>query len=80
MDPEQADFFYVPVYTSCLFHPVLGWADLPWYYGAGGTPSHAAQQTGRAGTWLGVSCDKGGLPFVLLLLLLLLGNGISIPV
>ena len=36
LDPEQADFFYVPVYTSCFFHPVLGWADFPYWYGNGG--------------------------------------------
>ena len=23
LDPEEADFFYVPVYASCWFHP--GW-------------------------------------------------------
>ncbi|CAK0774152.1 hypothetical protein CVIRNUC_004140 [Coccomyxa viridis] len=33
LDPEQADFFYVPVYTSCFIHPVWGYVDHPWYYG-----------------------------------------------
>ena len=33
LDPEQADFFYVPVYTSCFIHPVWGFVDHPWYYG-----------------------------------------------
>ena len=36
LDPDQADFFYAPVYTSCFLHPVLGWADYPWFYGPGG--------------------------------------------
>ncbi|KXZ54698.1 hypothetical protein GPECTOR_4g766 [Gonium pectorale] len=31
-DPEEADFFYVPMYLTCLMWPVLGWADHPWYY------------------------------------------------
>ena len=33
LDPEQADYFYVPVYTSCFIHPVWGFVDHPWYYG-----------------------------------------------
>ena len=33
LDPEQADYFYVPVYTSCFIHPVWGFLDHPWYYG-----------------------------------------------
>ena len=32
-DPEEADFFYVPTYVTCLLHPVQGWVDFPWYYG-----------------------------------------------
>jgi hypothetical protein len=36
LDPEEADFFYVPVYTSCWMHPVYGWADHPWWYGVAG--------------------------------------------
>ena len=32
-DPEEADFFYVPTYVTCLMHPVQGWVDFPWYYG-----------------------------------------------
>lgn len=35
-NPEEADFFYVPVYTSCYAHPIFGWADYPWFYGIGG--------------------------------------------
>ena len=36
LDPEEADFFFVPVYTSCFIHPVLGWADMPFWHGPGG--------------------------------------------
>lgn len=35
MDPEEADLFYVPAYTSCFVWPVYGWADYPWWYSAG---------------------------------------------
>ncbi len=30
LDPEEADFFYMPVYTSCFLHPVWGYVDHPW--------------------------------------------------
>eukprot|EP00775_Hariotina_reticulata_P004291 gene4291-4543_t len=36
LDPEEADFFYVPAYTSCFMWPVHGWADYPWWYSEGG--------------------------------------------
>lgn len=36
LDPKEADFFYVPVYTSCFIHPVYAWADMPFFYGPGG--------------------------------------------
>ena len=36
LDPEEADFFYVPTYTSCFMYPVNGWADFPFWYSAGG--------------------------------------------
>ena len=32
-DPEEADFFYVPVYVNTLTWPVFAWADGPWYGG-----------------------------------------------
>lgn len=35
-DPEEADFFYVPVYTSCLIHPVALWSTWPAYPTPGG--------------------------------------------
>ncbi|KAG2491270.1 hypothetical protein HYH03_010277 [Edaphochlamys debaryana] len=30
-DPEEADFFFVPVQVTCYLWPVLGWADHPWF-------------------------------------------------
>lgn len=33
LDPDEADFFYVPVYTSCFMHPVFGWSDHPFWHG-----------------------------------------------
>lgn len=32
LDPEEADFFYVPAYLSCYLWPVHGWADFPSWY------------------------------------------------
>ncbi|GBF90972.1 exostosin-like glycosyltransferase [Raphidocelis subcapitata] len=32
LDPEEADFFFVPLLTTCWFHPIAGWADHPWWY------------------------------------------------
>eukprot|EP00775_Hariotina_reticulata_P001698 gene1698-2044_t len=32
LDPEQADFFYVPVYAACFMEAVAGWADAPWWH------------------------------------------------
>ncbi|RMZ55166.1 hypothetical protein APUTEX25_005444 [Auxenochlorella protothecoides] len=32
LDPEEADFFYVPVYTSCLIMPVQNFGDGPYYH------------------------------------------------
>ncbi|GFR49029.1 hypothetical protein Agub_g11051, partial [Astrephomene gubernaculifera] len=31
-DPDQADFFYVPVYGSCFIYPVHCYADGPWWH------------------------------------------------
>lgn len=36
LNPEEADFFYAPVYASCYLHPVYGWADMPFWHGPGG--------------------------------------------
>ncbi len=35
-DPEEADFFYVPVYTSCYIYPVYAYNDFPWWYAPSG--------------------------------------------
>ncbi|GFH25039.1 uncharacterized protein HaLaN_22932 [Haematococcus lacustris] len=29
-DPEEADFFFAPVYLTCYLWPVHGWTDGPW--------------------------------------------------
>ena len=36
LNPEEADFFYVPVYTSCNAFPVYGFNDFPWFHGGPG--------------------------------------------
>eukprot|EP00798_Chlamydomonas_sp_ICE-L_P006523 gene6523-3163_t len=42
-DPNEADYFFVPVLTTCLIFPVFAWADQPWYYGPQQLrPLHAA--------------------------------------
>ena len=33
---QEADFFYLPVYTSCFIFPVLGAADFPYFHRQGG--------------------------------------------
>ncbi|KAK9909083.1 hypothetical protein WJX75_006916 [Coccomyxa subellipsoidea] len=53
LDPEAADFFYVPVYTSCFIHPVYGWSDTPWFHNPGGPRvMHAATMLLEAKRWL----------------------------
>jgi hypothetical protein len=43
LDPEEADFFYIPVYPSCNAHPVLGFSDFPWFHGGpGANRAHSA--------------------------------------
>jgi hypothetical protein len=37
LDPEEADFFYMPVYLSCFYFPVYGAADFPWFHGGPST-------------------------------------------
>ena len=34
LDPEEADFFYLPVYTACWQNPVHGYLDFPWFHGS----------------------------------------------
>jgi hypothetical protein len=44
MDPEEADFFFVPAYVSCFTWPIVGWADFPfWYAASSGRVSHMAK-------------------------------------
>ncbi|KAG1671014.1 hypothetical protein FOA52_014258 [Chlamydomonas sp. UWO 241] len=35
-DPEEADFFYVPIYSSCFIFPIHCWADGPWWHAPSG--------------------------------------------
>lgn len=35
-DPEEADFFFVPIYVTCYFWPIIGWADHPWWHAPSG--------------------------------------------
>ncbi|KFM24871.1 putative glucuronoxylan glucuronosyltransferase F8H [Auxenochlorella protothecoides] len=44
LDPEEADFFYVPLYTACYIQPVVTWGDGPFYYGP--IPGRTIQATG----------------------------------
>lgn len=30
-DPDEADFFYVPQYSTCYIYPIHNWADYPWF-------------------------------------------------
>ena len=32
LDPAEADFFYIPVYTACYMMPVHGYADMPYFH------------------------------------------------
>ena len=35
-DPEEADFFYMPIYSSCFIFPIHCWADGPWWHAPSG--------------------------------------------
>ena len=37
---QEADFFYVPVYTNLVIIPVTGWSDGPYYYSPGALVVH----------------------------------------
>ncbi|KAG1658531.1 hypothetical protein FOA52_008417 [Chlamydomonas sp. UWO 241] len=53
-DPDEADFFYVPVYITCMMWPVLGWADHPFFYAPVHDirPMHAMNMILEAKRWL----------------------------
>jgi hypothetical protein len=53
-DPEDADFFYVPVYLTCFVWPVLGWADYPYYYAptVNARPMHVTNMLLEVKRWL----------------------------
>eukprot|EP00798_Chlamydomonas_sp_ICE-L_P015005 gene15005-21073_t len=37
MNPEEADYFYMPIYSSCFIFPIHCWADGPWWYAPAGS-------------------------------------------
>ena len=39
---QEADFFYVPVYTNLVIIPVTGWTDGPYYYSPGALVVHCS--------------------------------------
>ncbi|GAX76857.1 hypothetical protein CEUSTIGMA_g4303.t1 [Chlamydomonas eustigma] len=53
-DPEEADYFYVPLYVTCYFWPIIGWADHPWWYGPQGSPRpmHGANMMLELQQWI----------------------------
>ncbi|KAG1664535.1 hypothetical protein FOA52_013002 [Chlamydomonas sp. UWO 241] len=53
-DPEEADFFYVPQYSSCYFYPIFGWADWPWFAapGQGLRVAHGANMVQQTKDWI----------------------------
>ena len=53
-DPEEADFFYVPIYVTTMMWPVLGWADFPFFHApqAYPRPMHAANMVLDAKRWV----------------------------
>jgi hypothetical protein len=54
LNPEEADFFYVPVYLACFMWPVYGAADAPWPRGgpAANRAQAAAALLEEAGAWV----------------------------
>eukprot|EP00198_Chlamydomonas_reinhardtii_P007427 XP_001696764.1 exostosin-like glycosyltransferase [Chlamydomonas reinhardtii] len=44
-DPEEADFFFVPVQLTCYLWPVLGWADHPWFGMPAGENGYGVDET-----------------------------------
>ncbi|KAG2501891.1 hypothetical protein HYH03_000389 [Edaphochlamys debaryana] len=58
-DPEEADFFYVPVYVTCYFWPIMGYADHPWYHSPYGfRVMHGANLVREVHEWV-----KTALPY-----------------
>lgn len=47
-DPEAADFFYVPVYGTCMIFPVHCYADGPWFHVPSGERRGGLGWGGRA--------------------------------
>ncbi|PNH11304.1 putative glucuronosyltransferase [Tetrabaena socialis] len=52
-DPEEADFFYVPMYYTCYLWPIMGWADFPWWHApTGHRPMHVHNMISEMHEWL----------------------------
>lgn len=51
---QEADFFYVPIYTACMVWPVLHAADMPVFHGmhAGNRAQHVTNMMLEAWQWL----------------------------
>jgi hypothetical protein len=51
---QEADFFYVPIFSSCMYWPVLGAADFPYFHGGpnGNRVSHGTNMWLEAWSWL----------------------------
>ncbi|KAG2445204.1 hypothetical protein HYH02_008672 [Chlamydomonas schloesseri] len=52
-DPEEADFFHVPMYITCYFWPIMGWSDGPWWHAPNGLRvMHGANMISELHGWL----------------------------
>ncbi|GFH09433.1 EGF-like domain-containing protein, partial [Haematococcus lacustris] len=52
-DPEEADYFYMPIYTSCFIYPIHCWADGPWWHSPSGPRvMHVANMLLEARDWV----------------------------
>ncbi|KAL6758481.1 exostosin-like glycosyltransferase [Haematococcus lacustris] len=52
-DPEEADYFYMPIYSSCFIYPIHCWADGPWWHSPSGPRvMHVANMLLEARDWV----------------------------
>ena len=59
-DPEEADFFYVPVWYCCWMWPVNGWSDYP-FWGAPTCKAHGLVEVGLEGAGHGPRLPRARL-------------------
>ncbi len=57
LDPEEADFFYAPVYVNVYVWPVWGWADGPWYHSIWGATSRPNAEQKASFNRLSIDCQ-----------------------